>query len=204
MIIVLNFFKRVIARLEKKNVSDSQIFIGKHTYGFENISVAWQQNEKVVIGAFCSIAGNITIQHGGNHNSSWISTYPFGHLPNDSFKVLPVTGHPKLSRKVEIGNDVWIANNVTLMGGVKIGDGVIVAMNSHVTRSIPPYEVWGGNPAEKIKDRFPEDIKLKLLELKWWELPDSLIENLIPFLVQEPSLELLQVIESEINAFKTT
>ena len=81
---------------------------------------------------------------------------------------------------------------------------MIVAMNSHVTRSIPPYEVWGGNPAEKIKDRFPEDIKLKLLELKWWELPDSLIENLIPFLVQEPSLELLQVIESEINAFKTT
>ena len=176
--------------------------IGKHTYGSENISVAWQQDQEIIIGAFCSLAGNLNIQLGGNHNSSWVTTYPFGHVPNGIWAINPVVGHPKPIRKVEIGNDVWIANNVTLMGGVCIGDGAIVAMNSHVTRNIPPYEVWGGNPAKKIKDRFPDEVKLKLLELKWWNLPDNLIEILIPLLVQEPTLESLQRIEQEITAFK--
>jgi len=176
--------------------------IGKHTYGSENISVAWQQDQEIIIGAFCSLAGNLNIQLGGNHNSSWVTTYPFGHVPNGIWAINSVVGHPKPSRKVEIGNDVWIANNVTLMGGVCIGDGAIIAMNSHVARNIPPYEVWGGNPAKKIKDRFPDEVKLKLLELKWWNLPDNLIEILIPLLVQEPTLESLQRIEQEITAFK--
>ena len=144
----------------------------------------------------------MNIQLGGNHNSNWVTTYPFGHVYSEIWAVPPVDGHPKPSRKIEIGNDVWIANNVTLMGGIKIGDGVIVAMNSHVTRSIPPYEVWGGNPAEKIKDRFSEQIKSKLLELKWWDLPDDLIRDLIPLLVQEPTDESILRIEKEINAYK--
>jgi acetyltransferase-like isoleucine patch superfamily enzyme len=199
---MLNFMKRIFSRLKINKLENTQIVVGKHTYGFENINVAWQQNEKIVIGAFCSIAGNVTIQLGGNHNSNWITTYPFGHLSNGKFKSLPVPGHPKESRKVEIGNDVWIANNVTLMGGVIIHDGAIVAMNSHVTRNIPPFEIWGGNPAQKIKDRFSEEIKSKLLNLKWWELPDSLIEDLIPYLVQEPTMDLLQEIEVKIGNYK--
>jgi acetyltransferase-like isoleucine patch superfamily enzyme len=177
---------------------------GKHTYGLENISVSWQGDQEIIIGAFCSLAGNLTIQIGGNHNSNWATTYPFGHVSNGNWDIPPVEGHPKPSREVEIGNDVWIANNVTLMGGVSIGDGAIIAMNSHVTRNIPPYEVWGGNPAKKIKDRFPEEIKSKLLESKWWNLPDNFIESLIPLLVQEPTLDLLQRIEQKISAFKST
>jgi acetyltransferase-like isoleucine patch superfamily enzyme len=201
MRIVFNFIIRIFSRFKMNKVENTQMVVGKHTYGFENINVAWQQNEIIVIGAFCSIAGNITIQLGGNHNSNWITTYPFGHLPNGKFKSLPVPGHPKESRKVEIGNDVWIANNVTLMGGVIIHDGAIIAMNSHVTRNIPPFEIWGGNPAKKIKDRFPEEIKLKLLELKWWEQEDLLIEKLIPYLVQEPTAEILHEIEEEISSY---
>jgi acetyltransferase-like isoleucine patch superfamily enzyme len=188
----------------KRGGEVSPIKSGKRTYDIENIRVAWQQDQEIIIGAFCSLAGNLNIQLGGNHNSSWITTYPFGHVSNGIWTIQPVAGHPKPSRKVYIGNDVWITNNVTLMGGVSVGDGAIIAMNSHVTRSIPPYEVWGGNPAKKIKDRFSEDIKFKLLELNWWNLPDNLIESLIPLLVQEPTLELLQRIEQEITAFKST
>jgi acetyltransferase-like isoleucine patch superfamily enzyme len=197
------YLRLVLGRTTARR-GNSYMKIGKHTYGFENISVAWQQDQMVTVGAFCSLAGNLNIQLGGNHNSNWVTTYPFGHVPNSDWDVLPVGGHPKQSRKVEIGNDVWIANNVTLMGGVSIGDGAIIAMNSHVTRNIPPYEVWGGNPAKKIKDRFPEEIKSKLLELKWWNLPDNFIESLIPLLVQEPTLDLLQRIEQKISALKST
>jgi len=49
---------------------------------------------------------------------------------------------------------------------VSIGDGAIIAVNSHVTRKLPPFEVGDGNPAKKIKDHFREEIKFKLLELK--------------------------------------
>jgi acetyltransferase-like isoleucine patch superfamily enzyme len=61
-----------------------------------------------------------------------------------------------------IGDDVWIGYGVTIMGGVKIGDGCIVAAGSVVTSDLDPYCIYGGNPARKIKPRFesPHDEKL--------------------------------------------
>ena len=47
-----------------------------------------------------------------------------------------------------IGNDVWIGQNVTIMPGVKIGDGAIIAANSTVVKSVEPYSIYGGNPAK--------------------------------------------------------
>lgn len=68
-----------------------------------------------------------------------------------------------------IGNDVWIGQNVTLNRGVTIGDGSVVAAFSVVTKPIPAYEIWGGNPARFIKPRFPREISDKAIELKWWQ-----------------------------------
>ena len=42
------------------------------------------------------------------------------------------------------------------MSGVTIGRGSIVAAGAVVTKSIPPCEIWGGNPAAKLKDRFAD------------------------------------------------
>ena len=47
-----------------------------------------------------------------------------------------------------VGNDVWIGQNVTVMPGVHIGDGAIIAANSVVTKDVPPYSVVGGIPAK--------------------------------------------------------
>lgn len=55
---------------------------------------------------------------------------------------------------VVIDNDVWIGCNSTILKGVHIHEGAVVAAGSVVTRSIPSYEIWGGVPAKKIKDRF--------------------------------------------------
>jgi Acetyltransferase (isoleucine patch superfamily) len=58
------------------------------------------------------------------------------------------------SYKTFVGNDVWIGHGVIVMAGVHIGDGSVIAAGSVVTKDIPPCEIWGGNPAKKIKDRF--------------------------------------------------
>lgn len=55
--------------------------------------------------------------------------------------------------KITIENDVWIGANCLILNGVTIGEGAIVAGGSIVTKSIPPFSIYGGIPAKKIKDR---------------------------------------------------
>ena len=71
-------------------------------------------------------------------------------------------------KKTYIGNDVWIGSDVKIISGIRIGDGAIIGANSLVTKDIPSYEVWGGTPAKKIKDRFLNEQKKKLLKIEWW------------------------------------
>ncbi|RMF04625.1 MAG: acetyltransferase, partial [Bacteroidetes bacterium] len=54
---------------------------------------------------------------------------------------------------IVIRNDVWLASGVTVLSGVEIGQGAVVAANSVVNKSIPAYEIWGGTPARKIGER---------------------------------------------------
>lgn len=58
---------------------------------------------------------------------------------------------------VEVEDDVWIGAGAIILSGVRISRGSIVASGSVVTTDIPPCEIWGGNPARKIRDRFPEE-----------------------------------------------
>lgn len=54
---------------------------------------------------------------------------------------------------VVIGNDVWIGSRVTILPGVHIGDGAVIGAGAVVTKNVPEYEVWGGNPAKYLKSR---------------------------------------------------
>lgn len=56
-------------------------------------------------------------------------------------------------KPVVIGNDVWIGGNVTILPGVKIGNGAILGACAVVTKSVPDYAIVGGNPARIIKYR---------------------------------------------------
>lgn len=53
-----------------------------------------------------------------------------------------------------VEDDVWIGTNATILAGVKIGKGAIIAAGAVVNKNIPPCEIWGGVPARKIGDRF--------------------------------------------------
>jgi len=154
---------------------------GKYTYGIP--TVHWKnENAKLVVGNFCSIAENVNIYLGGNHRVDWVTTYPFGHVHKNKFNIYNGEGHPSTKGDVIIGNDVWIGDRVTIMSGVTIGDGVVIANNSHVFKNIEPYSLVGGNPAKLIKYRFtPEQIE-KLLEIKWWYWDDEKINKFTPLL----------------------
>jgi virginiamycin A acetyltransferase len=76
----------------------------------------------------------------------------------------------KIKRKgqVIVQNECWIGNGVTIMGGVTIHNGAIIAAASVVTKDVPPYAIVGGNPARVIKYRFDEQQIQDLQRIAWW------------------------------------
>lgn len=77
----------------------------------------------------------------------------------------------------DIGNDVWIGMNVTIMGGLKIGNGAIIAAHSVVTKDVPPYSIVAGVPARIIKYRFDDDKIQKIEKFEWWRLSPEILKN---------------------------
>jgi virginiamycin A acetyltransferase len=163
----------------KSIINNPNIIIGDYTYydaGHDNIaSKDFEKNviyhfdfigDKLIIGKFCSIASGVKfIMNGGNHNPDLISTYPFKTFTGGWEK-----GELGTINKgdIEIGNDAWIGFEALIMPGVKIGDGAVISARALVTKDIPPYEIWGGNPAEKIRNRFEDNIVKELLRIQWW------------------------------------
>lgn len=126
--------------------------------------------DKLIIGKFCAIAKDVTfIMNGANHQSAGFSTYPFFIFGNGWEKSAPQPGDLPFKGNTEIGNDVWIGYNATIMPGVKIGSGAIIASKSVVTNDVPAYAVVGGNPAKIIKQRFDDKTINALLSIAWWD-----------------------------------
>ena len=87
---------------------------------------------------------------------------------------------------------MWISDNVTIMSGVNIGDGAIIANNSHVVNDVEPYSLVGGNPAKLIKYRFtPQQIE-NLLKIKWWYWDNNKINKFTPLLCNSNIDEFIQ------------
>lgn len=174
----------------------SKVSYGNFTYGKVNIK-HWGEQAKCIIGKFCSIATNVTVYLGGNHRTDWVTTYPFGHIHTNIFNSFNGIGHPATKGDVIIGNDVWIGENCVIMSGVSIGDGAVIANNSHVVKNVEPYSIVGGNPAKTIKYRFTEEQRRKLLEIKWWDLPTDTINKYSPLLCNNDIDKFIEVFENQ-------
>jgi virginiamycin A acetyltransferase len=123
--------------------------------------------DRLVIGRFCSIAAETRfIMNGGNHATSWFTTYPFPVFGN-GWEVAAPDSWPNRGDTV-VGNDVWIGYGATIMPGIQIGDGAIIATKSVVTRDVEPFAIVGGNPSEVIRYRFEEPTRRALSEIAWW------------------------------------
>jgi len=173
------------------------IKIGKYTYGLEKNSVRFYKKHYdynnnyrqpvLNVGKYCSIGMFCKFYLGGNHRHDWVTTYPFlVEWPhNSTFKNIPenIEGYPHSNGNINIGNDVWIGESVTVMSGVKIGDGAVIAANSTVVKDVEPYSISGGNPAKHIKYRFSKDTIKRLIEIKWWDIEESKLDTILPYMM---------------------
>ena len=162
----------------KNVIQNPNIIVGDYTYydDFENVE-NFEKNikyhfdfigDKLIIGKFCMIASNVTfIMNGANHLTDSITSYPFAIFGHDWSNAMEGKSYPTKGDTI-VGNDVWIGYNSTIMPGIRIGDGAIIATNSTITKDVEPYTIVGGNPAKEIRKRFTEKETIKLLEIKWW------------------------------------
>lgn len=149
--------------------------------------------DKLIIGKFCAIAEGVKfIMNGANHRMDGISTYPFNIFGGGWERVTPTVEELPFKGDTVIGNDVWIGQNVTIMPGVKIGDGAIIAANATVVKNVEPYTIYGGNPARFIKKRFSDEIIEFLLKLKWWDWEEEKIFTHLEMLTSASGLAQLK------------
>jgi len=136
----------------------------------------------VTIGNFSSLASPCTFlgkaQHPSYMDKKLVSNYPFNNVP---FGTTANIDYPKSggNYEISIGNDVWIGYDCVIMGGVTIGDGAIIGARTTINKNVPPYAVAVGKPFVIKKYRFSQDIIDKLLKIRWWDLKDDVILELI-------------------------
>jgi acetyltransferase-like isoleucine patch superfamily enzyme len=174
-----NIGRKVI--INKNVFIDSHSSIGDFTYINQNCSI-----EGGNLGKFCSVASGVQIGP-ADHNYKLISTHPFWYQKHYGFNINSISSNPT-SNNTTIGHDVWIGINSIIKHGVTIGTGVVIGAGSVVTKNIPPYEIWAGVPARKIKSRFDVDTIELLLDIDWPNFDDKKINKFVIGNINNPHL----------------
>ena len=167
------------ARIPESSFSwDGPVFIGAFSYIVQG-SILGQSS----VGRYCSIGSGVRIM-GQSHPTDRVttSTWTYGsnikRLVENDFGVTPIQSYDVPNEPgVRIGNDVWIADNVTFKRNITVHDGAVIAANAVVTKDVPHYAIVAGNPAKVVKYRFPERIIKELREVKWWEKSPKLLSK---------------------------
>lgn len=114
-----------------KCVEDASIEIGNECFFNNNCSIT--AAEQIVIGNQCKFANNLVII---DHD----------HAIGDGHATAKLVSKP-----VRIENNVWVGANCTILKGVNIGEGAIIAAGAVVTKDIPAYSIAAGVPAHVVK-----------------------------------------------------
>lgn len=174
-------------------VYHSDVIIGCGTYGLIDIVDYGNTPYRVKIGNYCSIAEKVVFLLSGEHNNKAISTFPFVEKFCGEKRVAGSKGD------IIVEDDVWIGYGTTVLSGVRIGKGVIVAAGSVVTKDIPAYTIVGGVPARIIKYRFTEKIRTLLNNLDYSKITPEIACKLAADLEEEASLDSIQKLIEKIN-----
>lgn len=163
------------------------VTVGKETYGPINVEMS-RNDIHLKIGNFCSIANGVTFILSAEHNTNLISTYPFKVLytKTDESEALS-------KGDIIVDDDVWIGYGATILSGVHIGQGAVIAAGAIVTKDVEPYQIVAGVPAKPIKYRFDKELINELLNVDFSKLDrDTVkknIETLYSPLVNKEQLE---------------
>ena len=174
----LNHFRRQWRRANPNNDTlpmnvfpAGAVECGHNSYAELNV-VAFNTHSKVIIGNYCSVAQKVTFMLDADHRIDTISTYPF------KVKLLHSQQFEATSKgDIVVEDDVWIGYGATILSGVRIGQGAVVAAGALVTKDVPAYAVVGGVPAKVIKYRFPEDICSRLQQVDFSKLTKEMVET---------------------------
>lgn len=150
------------------------VHVGRYTYGLINV-LTFNNNAKLSIGDFCSIAPNVIFILSADHYLNRLSTYPF-KVQIDNQACESIT-----KGDIVIDDDVWIGYGAIILSGVHIGQGAVIAAGTVVTKDVPPYAVVGGNPGKIIKYRFSsEKINLLLEKMDYSLLDETKVKKTLP------------------------
>lgn len=126
------------------------VLYGNHlTFGdddFINDNVRFQDSNLITLGDRVIVAPDVKFycgEHAIDAQQRW------GSYENGKKYLISFT------EPISVGNDVWIGGNATIIGGVHIGNNVIVAAGAVVNRDVPDNTIVGGVPAKKIKSLTP-------------------------------------------------
>lgn len=133
-----------------------KVEVGNSTYGTLNIHCWDNPIEHIKIGSYCSIAEDVHFILGGVHPLHKITTFPY------KSHVLGMTdiGHTGTKGEIVVEDDVWICYGATILSGVRIGKGSIIAAKSVVTKDVPGYSIVIGGEVKKY--RFSEEVRNSL------------------------------------------
>lgn len=174
-----SFMGRNIAvwrRLER----DGRITVGSGSYGIPLVKHYSHETAKLRMGSYCSVAEEVVVMLGGQHPIDRVTTYP--HRIRMGMEGAGADGFPDPSGDTEIGSDVWLGLRSTILGGVRIGDGAVIAAGAVVTKNVPPYAIVGGVPARVIRYRHTTEQIAALLDVRWWDWPEDQIRAAVPLL----------------------
>ena len=162
------------------NIFDlGQVSVGKASYGELNV-VSFGNNHKLQIGNFVSIAQHVTFLLDVEHYIDHISTYPF------KVSYLQLCEYEAFGKgDIIIDDDVWVGYGATILSGVHIGQGAVVAAGAVVTKDIPPYAIAAGVPAKVVKYRFSEELIEELLKVDFGKLEEGMVREHIDDLYEE-------------------
>lgn len=181
---------------------------GIGTYAI-NMKISFgRRDSNILIGKYCSLAKDILFIMSDEHELNHVSTHPFQSIINIANSDVDMYADNELKKRCQviIGHDVWIGMNATILGGIRIGTGAVIAAGSLVTKDVPPYTIVGGCPARVIRRRLPEDIAQKLLSIRWWNWPYRVIQDRLPNM-EDPRAFVNQYYDEEngrLNSFPPT
>jgi len=151
--------------------NDSTVKIGNYSYGELNI-VSFDCKSRLLIGNYVSIAQNVTFLLDVEHYTNQIMTYPV------KAKIVCANEIETFSKgNIVVDDDVWIGYGATIMSGVHIGQGAVVAAGAVVTKNVPPYAIVGGVPAKVLKYRFDKQMIEELIKIDFGKLSKAEIVN---------------------------